>query len=107
MSFKWKLGRQNSGYEKLTLCRFIFFDLYLLRYKQGAYIKKHVDAVSNRKHFRLNVVLKKVEGGEFICPDAFINTSRIKFFRPDIHEHSVSEVLSGTRYVLSLGWALK
>lgn len=106
MWYRWQPGRQGSGYEKMILCRFLFFDLYLLRYPTGSYIDKHIDPVPRWRHFRLNFVLKKAEGGDFVCPDAFLNSGRIKFFRPDIQEHSVSEVKQGVRYVLSLGWIL-
>ena len=41
----------------------------------------------------------------FICTlvDA---TKRIKLFRPDACEHSVTPVVGGSRYVFSLGWVL-
>jgi hypothetical protein len=33
-----------------------------------------------------------------------LNWNRVKWFRPDIHEHSVTPITKGTRYVLSFGW---
>lgn len=106
MWFCWKQGRQETGYRKMTLFSFLFVDLYLLKYPTGTFINPHVDCVDNWKHYRLNIVLNKAVGGEFICPNAFFNYSRIKFFRPDIHEHSVSMITSGVRFVLSLGWVV-
>jgi hypothetical protein len=32
------------------------------------------------------------------------SSSRIKLFRPDQSEHSVTKVRGGSRYVLSIGW---
>ena len=106
--FKWDKGRQLSGYQKMLLIRsqWLFkFDVYLLKFPQGSEIKQHVDTVTSGKHFRLNIVLKKAkQGGEFICNDLIFETARIKLFRPDICTHSVTEVVRGERYVLSIGW---
>jgi hypothetical protein len=102
-------GRQNSSYEKLVLIytKYLPFDLYILRYKEGSYIPEHVDEVSNKKHYRLNIILKHATlGGVFKCENSIVSTNRIKLFRPDINKHSLTEVLSGTRYVLSLGIAI-
>lgn len=106
--FHWRKGRQNTGYDVLTICSSkwpIPFDLYIIRYNQGAYIPPHIDIIESGKHYRLNVVLKNADiGGEFVCKNPIYETSRIKLFRPDISEHSVTKIFSGTRYVLSLGW---
>ena len=84
------------------------FDLYLLRFAEGAEVPPHKDPVSEGEHHRLNLVLKKAkQGGKFICDEALWETSRIKYFRSDISEHAVTRVTSGTRYVLSLGWLRK
>lgn len=104
MFWRWQEGRQGSGYEKFKLFSFFFFDLYILRFPERSCISTHLDPVPRWKHFRFNVVLKQASGGEFVCPNAYINWGRIKFFRPDIHKHSVTEITKGTRYVLSLGW---
>lgn len=104
MWFRWESGRQGSGYEKVTLFHLFFCDLYLLRYPTGSFIAPHVDEVPRWKHFRLNFILRKAEGGSFVCPDAFLNWKRIKLFRPDVHKHSVGTITKGTRYVLSIGW---
>lgn len=106
--FKWEKGRQNSGYEKMLLCRSLWpikLDLYLLRFKKGAAIKTHTDPVEAGKHFRINFILKNAKsGGNFICENLIYESERIKFFRPDIEKHSVSKINKGTRYVISIGW---
>lgn len=107
-AWRWQVGRQQSGYDKMLLLWSklpIPFDCYLIRYKEGSYIPPHVDKVEKGKHYRLNIVLKKAKaGGEFICNNAIINTSRIKLFRPDVNEHSVTKLTEGKRYLLSIGW---
>ena len=106
--FRWKAGRQNTGYEKMLLLvnPFLFpFDLYLLRFKPGTEIPTHTDPVSKKRHFRLNIVVRQAQrGGQFVCSEPIFETRRIKLFRPDLSPHSVTKIESGTRYVLSLGW---
>lgn len=106
--FRWKSGRQNTGYEKMLLLVNPFlipFDLYLLRFKHGTEIPTHTDPVQKKRHFRLNIVVKQAQrGGHFICSQPIFETRRIKLFRPDVSPHSVTKIESGTRYVLSLGW---
>ena len=108
--FRWRSGRQESGYEKMLLLVNPFlvpFDVYLLRFRQGAAVPPHTDPVSEKKHYRLNLILKRARrGGRFRCAKPIYESRRIKLFRPDIHEHSVSEIEEGTRYVLSIGWVL-
>lgn len=105
---RWQRGRQESGYDKMllaTLSRPIPFDCYLIRYPIGSSIAPHTDPVKDRRHFRLNIVIKRSPiGGEFICDNPIFTKTRIKFFRPDISEHSVTRVEGGSRYVLSVGW---
>lgn len=106
--FKWQKGRQKAGYEKLLLAGAtwpIKFDLYLLKFPEGCEVPPHTDDVKDGKHYRLNIVLKQAKsGGEFICKSPIYCSKRIKFFRPDICEHSVTKVISGNRYLLSVGW---
>ena len=105
---RWRPGRQQSGYEKMLLLANPFlvpFDCYILRYRPGSEIAEHTDPVDDKKHYRLNVVIKKAEaGGHFSCSDCIYESARIKLFRPDRARHSVSRVDIGTRYVLSIGW---
>ncbi|MGB1298018.1 MAG: 2OG-Fe(II) oxygenase [Psychrobium sp.] len=83
----------------------IKFDMYLLRFPEGSEIAPHVDKVSSGKHYRLNIALKQaIRGGEFICQSPLFEFSRIKLFRPDVCEHSVTKIEQGTRYLLSIGW---
>lgn len=107
---KWELGRQGTGYKKITLLEnkaIIPFDLHVIKYDGGDYIPPHTDPVPYGDHYRLNIVLwKSGKGGDFKCDRAILNWPRIKFFRPDIHEHSVTAVESGTRVVLSFGFIL-
>lgn len=101
----WQKGRQETGYDKFTLISFWFFDAHLIYYPTGSHIPPHVDQVPSGKHYRVNIVLRPAkEGGEFVCNEVFINWSWLKFFRPDLHEHSVSVINKGTRLIFSFGW---
>ena len=107
----WKAGRNKTGYFKCKLFGFAFklfgMDCYILKYPVGACIPPHTDPVTESKHYRLNIIIKRAKrGGRFYM---FSNrfAHRIVFFRPDLIEHSVSEVTRGTRYVLSFGFAIR
>jgi hypothetical protein len=110
---KWENGRQQSDYSKFLIAKSFLplpFDLYILRFPEGSRIKAHVDKVDWGRHFRLNIVVKPaIEGGEFRVVKnkyTFINSKYVKFFRPDLVIHEVSEVHIGTRYVLSFGFVI-
>lgn len=105
--FSWNKGRQNTGYEAFPVLITKILDFYVLRYKTGTSIPEHVDPISDRRHYRLNVILNTVDGGDFNCEKMIYNSKRIKLFRPDLYKHSVSTVKSGTRYVLSFGLSMK
>lgn len=111
MWLRWQKGRQASGYDKLLLARLKWpwaFDCYLLRFPEGSEVPAHKDEVQSGRHFRLNLILKKAaKGGEFLCDNCLIDRPRIKLFRPDLHEHAVSRIELGRRWVLSVGWLLK
>ncbi|QTH64271.1 2OG-Fe(II) oxygenase [Psychrosphaera ytuae] len=106
--FKWEKGRQLSGYDKMFILGskwFLLFDVYLLRFREGSEIKPHTDKIEKGNHYRLNIVLKPAkEGGEFICDNSIYESKRIKLFRPDACQHSVTKVIRGNRYLLSIGW---
>ncbi len=108
--FRWRAGRQNPGYKKMLLLAnpfFVPFDIYLLRFEEGAEIAPHTDNVETGRHFRLNLVLQHPKsGGTFRCEETMYESNRIKVFRPDLNVHSVSRIVSGRRYVLSIGWVL-
>ena len=107
-AFRWQRGRQGSGYDKMLLFTAMWpipFDSYLIRYPEGSQVPPHKDPVTKGRHYRLNVILKAPKaGGEFICANPLFATSRLKLFRPDQCEHSVTPVIGGSRYVFSLGW---
>ena len=53
----------------------------------------------------MNIILRPArQGGEFICARPIHASRRIKLFRPDREEHSVTMIEEGTRWVLSIGW---
>jgi hypothetical protein len=109
-AFRWQRGRQGTGYEKMLLATASWplrFDSYLIRYPEGSYVPPHTDPVQSGRHYRLTIVLKApARGGEFICTRPLFETPRIKLFRPDLCEHSVTPVEGGSRYLLSVGWVL-
>jgi len=109
-ALRWQRGRQGTGYDKMLLLTARWplpFDSYLLRYPEGTEIPPHTDPVQQGRHYRLNLILKAPRaGGEFVCASPLYASARIKLFRPDACEHSVTRVVGGSRYVLSLGWVL-
>jgi hypothetical protein len=108
---RWTAGRQQTGYQKMLLAGARWplpFDLYLLRYRVGSEIPPHVDPVTERRHFRVNIVLREADsGGQFKCLSPIFESRRIKVFRSDVSEHSVSKIDSGMRLDLSFGWTLR
>ena len=110
-ALRWRKGRQGTGYDKMLLLQSwlpLPFDLYLLRFPCGTAIGPHTDRVASGQHYRLNIILKPARrGGEFQCADPIFASRRIKLFRPDRSEHSVTRIEEGSRYVLSLGWVLR
>jgi hypothetical protein len=107
---RWIPGRQSSGYDKLPLfvSTRLKCDLYLLRFREGSFIDWHQDPVPGRRHYRANWFLRHARrGGHFECEGApLVDWPFLQVFRPDLPRHRVGEVLEGTRYVLSFGWAL-
>lgn len=107
-AFRWQKGRQGTGYDKMLLFSLswpLAFDSYLICYPEGSEIPPHTDPVQLGRHYRLNIILKSPRsGGEFICANPIYSSRRIKLFRPDACEHSVTRVQGGSRYVFSLGW---
>jgi hypothetical protein len=111
----WEEGRQGTGYfkKRLVETRWPFpFDLYLLKYPEGSSIPEHTDPVAGKRHYRLNIELRRAVGGVFWKRDSkgsfpcHTEHGRIHFFRPDIEPHGLTKVLYNTRYVLSLGFVL-
>ncbi len=59
------------------------FDVYVLRFRPGVVVPRHTDPVDGKRHYRVNIVLRQAkEGGEFVCDEAIINRSWIKFSDP-------------------------
>lgn len=115
---KWKKGRRNTGYEKLTIVssQLFKFDIHLIRMRPGDRIDTHVDPIPQkylskgyRSHHRLNIILNKNYGGGLFGLDVLNHNHKRRFFkfRPDIQKHWVTPVYFGTRYVLSIGWLSK
>ena len=107
---RWKKGRENTGYEQLLLFINPFvipFNCWLLRFPEGSHLPPHRDTLRSGRHFRLNIIVKRSpSGGEFVCADPIFQTRRLKFFRSDTSTHSVTRVVGGSRYVISIGWIL-
>lgn len=111
MPFNWEPGRQGTGYEKLKLwVKLKYFgrykwDAYILRYPEGSKIPSHTDPLPEHAHYRLNIYLLNAKAGGVPEHDKAIVSNRFfTLFRPDLYEHSVSEITRGSRYVLSLGF---
>ncbi len=106
--FKWQKGRQgNYGreYYKMCLVSFKRFDIWLLKYPPNTGLVEHTDPVEEGyNHHRMNFILKGYAA--FNCKEAYVNTTKWTYFRPDIMKHSVS-VVPFERLVLSFGWLTK
>ncbi len=111
--YVWEDGRGKTGYQKMLLLHSVskwplLFDLYVIRYPPGSRIGWHVDpAMYGMRHVRINLVLKHAVGGRFVCDRTLFRLGRLAIFRPDLERHMVTEVESGTRYVLSMGFLLQ
>lgn len=98
---KWEKGRAGE-YQKKLLFGWSTGDCWLIKYGKGQGIPWHVDPVHDRRHFRLNIVLRGSTSA-FECDGGWLK-GRFNFFRPDIHRHRV--LCHGPRLVLSIGWTL-
>lgn len=123
----WRPGRQHSGYDILPLKATLpaalhavrdralaalgppvgeLWDVYLIRYDDGAHIPPHVDpAEPGKRHRRINAVLTAAaRGGELVidgAPIALAVGDAVRFFS-DREIHAVSRV-EGTRLLFSVG----
>ncbi len=101
----WVPSRLKSNFHKLPLVQSRYFDAYILRFREGSWAPWHTDPVEGRRHYRVNIILKKAKrGGEFQCDKVLFKAGRLVVFRPDQEKHSVSPIKSGTRWVLSFGF---
>jgi hypothetical protein len=117
--FRWKDGRQGTGYKKfeILISKRFNLDLHILRYEAGSSIPYHYDRVgSDYEHHRVNIVVYPAKvGGEFRYDkfNKFGQRNKVThfgplvYFRPDLIGHSVAYIESGTRYVLSIGFLKK
>jgi len=105
--FKWtSINRSISG-DMVILYNILRTDCRLLRYKTGAVFPVHTDVVEGYSHYRFNIVLKRGEGGKFLCENPIWKWWRFNFFRSDLSLHGVDTVTKGPRYVLTFGWGFK
>jgi predicted 2-oxoglutarate/Fe(II)-dependent dioxygenase YbiX len=122
----WKPGRQHTGYDILPLRSILdrdsplvarglalvgtpfedYWDVYFIRYEDGAYIPPHTDpAEHGRVHRRINAVLAQAErGGELIVAGIkiVVAVGDAVLFSPSGDEHSVTRV-HGSRLLFSVG----
>ena len=122
----WKRGRQGTGYDTLPLRAQLgadhpivaralarlgvpfedYWDVYIIRYLDGAHIPEHVDAAEHdRRHRRINAVLAQPEsGGELHINDVLVvlDVGDAVLFDPDREVHHVTPVV-GTRLLFSVG----
>jgi hypothetical protein len=117
--WKWRKGRQGTGYEifPILFCDFLKIDLYIVRYKKGSHIPWHFDPVEPKwEHHRLNIIFKDCAvGGKFLFDSRAVHLvkqgifCKIRWtkFRPDQVEHMVTEVIEGSRTVISFGYVKK
>ena len=123
----WTPGRQGTGYEILPLKAVLpagpgspiarslgqlgtpfedYWDVYLIRYRDGTHITPHVDdAQHGKRHRRINAVLTTAKaGGELWIDGARIDLAvgdAVRFY-PDREVHEVTRVV-GTRLLFSVG----
>jgi hypothetical protein len=122
----WVPGRQHTGYEILTLrssmplaSPFVargmahigtpfedYWDVYFIRYLDGAYIPPHTDpAQHGRSHRRLNAVLTQATSGGALLvagEPVTLGVGDAVVFSPDRVSHEVTRV-GGTRLLFSVG----
>ncbi len=111
MTFEWRKGRQEGGYDKLKLFSSSFFgvDGYVLRMPKGCYIAKHKDPVEpGYKHYRFNITLKKSSNptNRMYTLGKVHRWWRFEFFRPDLYDHGL-EPIEDSIYMLSFGCRTK
>ncbi len=103
---KWESGRQNATQSlmKLKVWSKWNTDCYLLKFKEGSVIDKHLDIVEGKKHYRMNITLygkwlffKGISGD-------YQTIGSCHIFRPDITKHSA--YVQKNTMVLSIGIVL-
>lgn len=103
--FRWRPGRQGSGYFKMLLAQGSSWDCYLMRYPTGSHVPTHHDPVHGRRHFRLNVALRGTQDVVELLGPPIARGRRWLLFRPDVVSHRMTPV-ERPRLELSIGWTL-
>ena len=107
---RWEEGRRKTGYSKMLLARArwpFLWDCYVLQFPPGSGAPWHTDEVPGFRHYRINLVVRHAKRGDRFQTDYGLYLSRwLKIFRSD-KPHLVQTIEAGTRYVLSIGIALK
>jgi len=122
----WTAGRQHTGYDILPLRPALaatselvaralaqlgtpfedYWDVYFIRYDDGAHIPPHTDAAQHgKRHRRLNAVLTQAPaGGELLIDGVRIDLAvgDAVLFHPDAEVHEVTKV-GGPRLLFSVG----
>jgi predicted 2-oxoglutarate/Fe(II)-dependent dioxygenase YbiX len=122
----WKAGRQHTGYDILPLRAVMpiaspfvarglahvgtpfedYWDVYFIRYLDGAYIPPHTDpAEHGRTHRRINAVLTQAQiGGDLVVGGEIIPLAvgDAVLFSPSGDVHEVTKV-GGPRLLFSVG----
>ncbi|HEU4734284.1 MAG TPA: 2OG-Fe(II) oxygenase [Kofleriaceae bacterium] len=123
----WTAGRQGTGYEILPLRAALpsgpgsliartlallgtpfedYWDVYLIRYRDGAHITPHVDdAQHGKRHRRINAVVAQADAGGELWIDGrhvALGVGDAVRFYPDRERHEVTPV-TGTRLLVSVG----
>jgi predicted 2-oxoglutarate/Fe(II)-dependent dioxygenase YbiX len=122
----WTAGRQHTGYDILPLrpeltatsplvARALarigtpfedYWDVYFIRYTDGAHIPPHTDAAQHgKRHRRINAVLTQApSGGELLIDGTLIALAvgDAVLFQPDTEVHEVTRV-GGPRLLFSVG----
>ena len=75
----------------------------LVTYSEGHRVSRHLDMIESGRYYKLNFILWNAKrGGEFKTEGVIFSLlNRIILFRPDLYEHSVSEIEQGKRVLLS------
>jgi hypothetical protein len=82
--------------------------MYLLHFPEGASAPHHRDPASRGyEHHRIDIILKDSDvGGRFYIGKSAVR-GRFCYFRPDHQSHSITPVLAGSLWMLSIGWLRK
>jgi len=95
---------QKAKVTTRILFRSRYLNIYSVRYPEGHRVIPHVDMIAEGRLYKLNYVLAKPKrGGVFICDKNIFNLfGRVYLFRPDLHQHQVSRIEKGRRWLLSI-----